>query len=207
WAVVIRLDDARAGTEDELMKMACRLMAGLLAVAMSVPTAVFAGSSDESALSGLPARMNEERELDAIAANKEGYVRQQLERFLSLSGAKGNDNYFAKGTRRLMRQSPQALRQLGLAKDADTFRKLAFEGYTIDSFGQLTQDLVFFPINACRIYDSRTATAIGLGGAMAPGTQREISVNDSTSVQGGSATACDTLNPDLVNDPPPLPIT
>src|SRR5262249_30878152 len=62
-------------------------------------------------------------------------------------------------------------------------------------------------ISACRIYDSRIATGAGLNGPMAPGTQRSISVNDSTSIQGGANPDCDTVVPDLDADPPALAIT
>jgi hypothetical protein len=191
------------------MKIACRLMAGFLTVSMMVPPAAFAQSQGMSGtdLQELQAKMEEQQQLATIEADKAGYVGELLARFASMGGVQSNETFFAKGTRRLMKKSAHELRQLSGAKDFDTFIKLAYEGYTIDSFGQLTQDLVFFPINACRIYDSRTATVAGLIGPMAPGTQREISVNDSTGVQGGSATACDTLNPDLVNDPPALAIT
>jgi hypothetical protein len=192
------------------MKIACRLMAASLAVSMMVPPAAFAqsqGGVSGTDLQELQARMEEQQQLATIEADKAGYVGELLARFASMGGVQSNETFMTKGTRRLMKKSAHQLRQLSGAKDFDTFIKLAYEGYTIDSFGQLTRDLVFFPINACRIYDSRTATAVGLGGPMAPGTQRDISVNDSTSLQGGSATACDTLNPDLVNDPPALAIT
>jgi hypothetical protein len=190
------------------MKIACRFLAACLAVSMMVPPAAFAQSQGMSAadLQGLQARMEEQQQLAAIDADKTGYVGELLARFASMGGVQSNETFMAKGTRRLMKRSARQLRQLSAAKDFDTFVKLAFEGYTIDSFGQLTQDLVFYPISACRIYDSRFATIVALQGPMAPGTERSVSVNDNTINQGGTVT-CESQVPDLINDPPALAIT
>lgn len=77
-------------------------------------------------------------------------------------------------------------------------------GHLKNTLGDITGDLTFFPVTPCRLYDSRTATAAGLIGPMAPNTTRLISVNDSLAAQGGSATGCDA---GLNNDPPALAIT
>ena len=107
--------------------------------------------------------MEEAQKVASIEADKEGFVGELLARFGSTATEKGYDAFVSKGTKKLLRKSARDLQRLSEnAKDFDTFYKLVFEGYTIDSFGQLTQDLVFFPISACRIYDSRSATTVGL---------------------------------------------
>jgi hypothetical protein len=190
------------------MKIACRLMAGFLTVSMMVPPAAFAQSQGMSAdLQALQAKVDEQQQIAAIEADKAGFVGDLLARFSSTAAEKGYDAFLTKGTRKLMKKSGAELLRLSeTAKDFDTFHKLVFEGYTIDAFGALTQELVFYPIEACRIYDSRTATLAGLQGPMTPGTQRSVSVNDSTVIQGGTVD-CQTQVPDLGNDPPALAIT
>lgn len=143
----------------------------------------------------------------AIEANKGAFVSDLLARWSSEAAARGYDAYWSKGTRKLMAKSAADLLALSeRATDLDTFHKLVFEGYTTNAFGSLTQELVFYPMTPCRLYDSRLATVGGLIGPMAPGTQRDISVNDSTSVQGGASPDCGSAVPDLGNDPPALAI-
>jgi len=141
-----------------------------------------------------------------IQADKAGFVEQVLNRWGADAVSRGYDAFFEKGTRKLMKKSAADLLDLSQVKDFDTFYKLVFLGYTVNAFGNLTQDLVYYPINACRLYDSRTATG-GLAGAMAPGTERSISVNDSTGIQGGASPDCDIVYPDLDDDPPALAVT
>jgi hypothetical protein len=151
--------------------------------------------------------MEKAQRVAAIEADKVGFVGDLLARFASEALEKGHDAFVSKGTNKLMKMSAERLLEISdRAKDFNTFHKVVFEGYTINAFGSLTQDLVFFPIAACRIYDSRLATG-ALAGPMAPGTQRDVSVNDSTATQGGASPDCSTAVPDLNNDPPALAIT
>jgi hypothetical protein len=190
------------------MKKVCRSIACSAALLTLLVPPSASAQDMAAAQAKLQARMEEAQKVASIEADKEGFVGELLARFASTAAEKGYDAFVSKGTKKLLRKSARDLQRLSEnAKDFDTFYKLVFEGYTIDSFGQLTQDLVFFPISACRIYDSRNATAAGLGGPMAPGTQRAISVNDGTSVQGGANPECVTLIPDIVDDPPALAIT
>jgi hypothetical protein len=72
-----------------------------------------------------------------------------------------------------------------------------------NTLGDITGDLTFFPLAPCRLYDSRTATAVGLVGPMLPNTTRAISVNDSLAVQGGNPAGCGVPTA----QPPALAIT
>jgi hypothetical protein len=157
-----------------------------------------------------PARLKEAMERAergaSIEANKATFVSELLARWADDAAARGYDAYSSKGTRKLMARSGEDLLRLSQqATDFETFRKLVFDGYTINFLGQATQDLVFTPMAACRIYDSRFATTPGLVGPMAPGTQRAIAVNNTTG-QGGTS-ICGTAVPDLYNDPPALALT
>jgi hypothetical protein len=144
----------------------------------------------------------------SIEANKATFVSELLARWADDAAARGYDAYSSKGTRKLMARSGEDLLRLSQqATDFDTFRKLVFDGYSPNFLGQATADLVFTPMAACRLYDSRFATAPGLNGPMAPGTQRSISVSTGTVAQGGSNPACGSLVPDLANDPPALALT
>jgi len=145
----------------------------------------------------------------SIEANKAAFVSDLLARWTDEAAARGWDAYWTKGTRKLMAKSGEQLLRLSeRATDLDTFQKLAFGGYTTNRFGSLTQELVFFPMAGCRIYDSRLATGAGLIGPMAPGTQRNISVNDTIFLgQGGTNPECGATVPDLSNDPPALALT
>ncbi len=193
------------------MKNVCRLTAVFLAVlTMIVPPAALAqarGTETVDMQAMLQAKVEDAQQIAAIEADKAGFVAGLLDRFAATAAEKGYDAFLSKGTRKLMTKSARDLRDLGeRARDFDTFHKLVFEGYTMDTFGSLTQELVFFPISACRIYDSRIATTVGLIGPMTPGTERQISVNDIFG-QGGATPECGTAVPDLNNDPPGLAIT
>lgn len=61
----------------------------------------------------------------------------------------------------------------------------------VAKFGDLTQDVVYTPIQPCRIIDTRSTAA----GAIIPGATRSfLAINASNfTVQGGSATNCGTL--------------
>ena len=190
------------------MKKVCRSIACSAALLTLLVPPSASAQDMAAAQAKLQARMDEAQNVASIEADKEGFVGELLARFASTAAERGYDAFVSKGTKKLLRKSARDLQRLSEnAKDFDTFYKLVFEGYTIDSFGQLTQDLVFFPISACRIYDSRTATTVGLQGPMAPGTQRSVSINDSTLGQGGANPSCETVIPDLINDPPALAIT
>jgi len=143
----------------------------------------------------------------SIEANKAAFVTELLARWTDEAAARGWDAYWSKGTRKLMaRSGEQLLRLSERATDLDTFHKLMSGGFTTNAFGSLTQELVFFPMTACRLYDSRLATTAGLVGPMAPGTQRNIGVSN-TSGQGGTSPDCGTTVLDLANDPPALALT
>ena len=178
---------------------------------------VFGGSALNPALAqttetsdyqqSLQAQMQKAQAIAAIENGRAAFVDSLLGRWAADAAARGYDAYLEKGTRKLMPRSAQDLFELSTkAKDFDTFYKLVFEGYRVNAFGDLTQDLVYIPINACRLYDSRFATG-GLAGPMAPGTERSISVNDSTATQGGASPDCRTTYPDLDDDPPALAVT
>lgn len=187
---------------DRVVRTGGTLVAVLaLGVALCTPA-----MADQASVQALQEKMEESQQAAAVEANKDTFVRDLLDRWVNDAAARGYDAFFEKGTRKLMRLSTRELLQLEKrASDFDTFYKLAFQGYTVNSFGDLTQDLVYYPINACRIYDSRLATG-GLAGPMAPNTQRQISVNDHTT-QGGASPDCGTVNPDLDDDPPALALT
>ena len=190
------------------MKKVCRSIACSAALLTLLVPPSASAQDMAAAQAKLQARMEEAQKVASIEADKEGFVGELLARFASTAAEKGYDAFVSKGTKKLLRKSARDLQRLSEnAKDFDTFYKLVFEGYTIDSFGQLTQDLVFFPISACRIYDSRTATRVGLQGPMAPGTQRSVSVNDSHPRSGRGQPLVRDRIPDLINDPPALAIT
>jgi hypothetical protein len=190
------------------MRKVCRSIACSAALLTLLVPPSASAQDMAAAQAKLQARMEEAQKVASIEADKEGFVGELLARFASTAAEKGYDAFVSKGTKKLLRKSARDLQRLSEnAKDFDTFYKLVFEGYTMEPFGQLTQDLVFFPISACRIYDSRNATAVGLQGPMAPGTQRSISVNDSTPGQGGANPECSSAVPDLDDDPPALAIT
>lgn len=78
-------------------------------------------------------------------------------------------------------------------KLAGTSLKASASSPTIDpaKFGDLNQDLVYTPIQPCRIMDTRSSAA----GAIAAGSTRSfVAINSSSfTSQGGSATNCGTL--------------
>ena len=182
---------------------------GVLVVTIALACTTLAQAQQTTPyVASLKEMMDQAGRVADIEANKATFVGELLGRFAEEAAARGHDAFLRKGTRKLMARSGEDLLRLSQqATDYDTLHKLVFEGYTINTFGQLTQELVFFPITACRLYDSRVATTGGLIGPMAPGTTRNISVNDSTTGQGGANPDCNTVVPDLDNDPPALALT
>lgn len=180
--------------------------ATVLVVPMALAFAAFssaqqtAASADTAALSEL---MQKTERAAAIDANKGAFVNELLGRWSQEAAARGYDTYWSKERQNLLAKSGEELLRLSEAADLDTFQKLLSGGFTVNAFGSLSQELVFFPMAACRVYDSRLATIAGLAGPMAPATQRAISVND-TAGQGGTSPDCQTTVPDLINDPPAL---
>lgn len=175
-----------------------------IALAFAIPSPAQHTAADPIELQRMMERANR---IASIEEGKATFVAELLARFADDAAARGYDAFLQKGTRKLMAKSGEGLLELSQrAPDFDTFYKMVFEGYTMDAFGSLTQDLVFFPMSACRIYDSRIATG-PLAGPMAPGTQRNVSINDFLANQGGQSPDCLTQVPDIGNDPPALAIT
>jgi hypothetical protein len=143
-------------------------------------------------------------ELAQVEQNKATIIEDLLLKFADAAAARGHDAYWEKGRRLLSKRGASELLALSALADYETFYKVAFQGYHLNQLGQITGDLVYFPVAPCRLYDSRIATAVGLVGPMAPNTTRNISVNDSLAGQGGNAAGCDA---GLNNDPPALAIT
>jgi hypothetical protein len=140
-----------------------------------------------------------------IERGKSAFVNEMLAKFADAAAAKGYDAYWQKGQRNLLTRSADQLLALSeRATDFDTFDKLVFRGFTVNALGDITQDLVFFPLAPCRLLDTRLATVAQYQGPKAPGTEIAFSVNDSLAVQGGNAAGCGT--PSSLLDPPALSI-
>ena len=141
-----------------------------------------------------------------IERGKSAFVNEMLAKFADAATAKGYDAYWQKGQRNLLTRSADQLLALSeRATDFDTFDKLVFGGFTVNALGDVTQDLVFFPLAPCRLLDTRVLTNTApYQGPKAPGTEVAFSVNDALAVQGGNAAGCGT--PSGLLDPPALSI-
>lgn len=184
------------------MKKLCRGVCGLV-IAVSLTAGARAGEN-EGSLESLRARMEEAQALAAIQADKAGFVRQLLDRWAGAAAERGYDAYAEKGARRLGKRSPQELLALSRVDSWEKFDRVTFRGATIDALGNITSDLVFNPLPACRLLDTRIGTGLFLG-PLAPGTQMSFSVNDTLGPQGGNAAGCGVTGVGD-DDPPALAI-
>jgi hypothetical protein len=172
----------------------------LLSVAAVLP-AQAPGTVGSSELS--QAQLARAERIQQIAQDKSAFVNEQLGKWAEAAAAKGYDAFWQKGQRNLLTRTPAELLDLSeRATDFDTFDKLVFRGFRVNALGDLTQDLVFFPLTPCRLLDSRIATLAQYQGPKAPGTEIAFSVNDSLGVQGGNAVGCGVP----IADPPALAV-
>ena len=137
-----------------------------------------------------PEQLARTERIGEIERGKAAFVNEMLAKFADGAAAKGYDAYWQKGQRNLLTRSADELLALSeRATDFDTFDKLVFQGFTVNALGDLTQDLVFFPVAPCRLLDTRIGTGL-YAGPKAPGTGVAFSVNDPLAVQGGLAAGC-----------------
>jgi hypothetical protein len=178
-------------------RMKWRLSMCLTAVgSLSIAAALPAQTIDRPGMPGLAesslaetARAERVREIEH---DKGTFVNELLVKWAEAATARGYDAYWQKGQRNLLGLSSAELLTLSeRATDFDTFDKLVFRGFTTEVLGDLTQDLVFFPVAPCRLLDTRVPTNTApYQGPKPPGTQVAFSVNDTLAPQGGLAAGC-----------------
>jgi hypothetical protein len=137
-----------------------------------------------------------------IEQNRAAFVNELLSQWASEAASRGYDAYWQKGQRNLLGLGADELLALSQkAKDFDTFDKLVFRGFKLNALGDLTLDLVYFPLAPCRLLDTRIGTGT-FAGPKAPGTEVAFSVNDSLGPQGGLLAGCGVP----IADPPALSV-
>jgi len=132
----------------------------------------------------------------AIETNKAAVVDEILARWQGVLSAE--EGSAAKVTESLMKLSAEEL----LVVQSAT----RWEEIPQDLFGDLTTDLVYTPLAACRLMDTRIGTFAPYNAPLAPNTTVALSVNDSLAAQGGAAAGCDPGGLGLGTDPPALAI-
>lgn len=137
-----------------------------------------------------------------IEQNKAGLVNDLLSQWASEAASRGYDAYWQKGQRNLLGLGADELMALSeKAKDFETFDKLVFGGFKLNALGDLTQELVYYPLAPCRLLDTRIGTG-AFAGPKAPATEVAFSVNDTLTPQGGLAAGCGVPG----TDPPALSV-
>ena len=164
--------------------------AALLLVGAVLPAQTTRGTSNAGPDQLSPAELARAERIQQIEQDKSPLVNELLGRWAEAAAAKGYDAYWQKGQRNLLARDAAGLLELSeRAVDFDTFDKLVFRGYMVNSLGDLTRDLVYFPLAPCRLLDTRIGTGT-FAGPKAPGTVVAFSVNDTLSPQGGLAAGC-----------------
>jgi hypothetical protein len=152
-----------------------------------------AGVRDEEAR----LRAQRQEKLQQVLSDKAGFAAAIVGRWESSARVTGrwDENYSADLRQSLTELDPENLLAAGEASSYPAMLKVvatgqaepAIDGPVPHSLGQNFQDLVFNPVQQCRIVDTRLA----VGGAVAAGSVRAFDVDGSDlSVQGGSAAGC-----------------
>jgi hypothetical protein len=173
------------------MRAICRSTFAVAAMlTLAVPSSTLAQAAAHDALQ---VQMEETLRSAEIEANRAAFVAGLVERWAGEATARGMDKFKEGAPARLSAMSGKELYRLSrYANTLDDFTKVAFGGGRISVIGDITQDLVFFPVEPCRLLDTRPAAgATGAYlGPFPPNTQVAFSVNDTLGPQGGNALGC-----------------
>jgi len=124
-----------------------------------------------------------------IEMSKDAFVQNLAGRWEAEALEKGNDNTWY--DRAVTVMSEQDAETLLLMSEADTWDELiwAIDGVSPLALGSPTSELVFYPLDPCRIVDTRIASK-WLNQPIPPSTSYIVQTWPGQPTQGGSATTC-----------------
>lgn len=167
------------------------LAAALLSTGSTLLAQIPAGTPHAQSDQSSPAELARAERIQQIEQDKSAFINELLDKWAAEATAKGYDAYWQKGQRNLLTRSASELLAISeRATDFGTLDKLVFQGFVVNSLGNLTRELVYYPVAPCRLLDTRAATLAAYQGPKTPGTEVAFSVNDSLVVQGGNAAGC-----------------
>jgi len=176
----------------------------LMGLAALLPVTAFAQqrplSSDE--LRQIQADAERVRDIANVEAHKEAFVADLVARWSTAARERGMDAFDTEMPERLMEFPAAKLMRLAELETFSEFNAFVLTGGRAQILGDITQDLVFFPLPACRLLDTRFGTVAPYNAPLAPNTEIQISVNDSIGVQGGNPANCGVPGA----DPPALAV-